>query len=208
MSPRNSLASARREAKDCRACPLWQDATQTVFGEGPPKAALMLVGEQPGDREDRSGQPFVGPAGAVLNDALEQAGIERSGVYMTNAVKHFKYRQRGKRRIHERPSAAEQAACRPWLERELELVKPMVVVALGATAAHALIGRATPIGQSRGRPLEGALFSPVLVTAHPSSVLRERERDSRHEALAAIVSDLEVALGIAAEDGPRRRAHA
>jgi DNA polymerase len=127
---------------------------------------------------------------------------------MTNAVKHFKYRRRGKRRIHQRPSAAEQAACRPWLERELELVKPTVVVALGATAAHALIGRATPIGQSRGRPLEGALFSPVLVTAHPSSVLREHERDSRHEALAAIVSDLEVALSIAAEDGPRGQAHA
>lgn len=207
MSPRNSLASTRREAKGCRACPLWQEATQTVFGEGPSKAALMLVGEQPGDREDRSGQPFVGPAGAVLNDALERAGIERSGVYMTNAVKHFKYRQRGKRRIHQRPSAPEQAACRPWLERELELVKPIVVVALGATAAHTLIGRATPIGQSRGRPLQGALFSPVLVTAHPSSALRERERDSRHEALAAIVSDLEVALSIAAEDRPIRQAH-
>jgi DNA polymerase len=164
----------------------------------------MLVGEQPGDHEDRSGQPFVGPAGAVLDEALKQAGIERRGVYMTNAVKHFKYRARGKRRIHQRPSAAEQAACRPWLERELQLVTPAVVVALGATAAQTLIGRATPIGQSRGRRLEGALFSPVLVTAHPSSVLRERERDSRHEALAAIVSDLQVALSIAAEDGPRR----
>jgi DNA polymerase len=208
MSNRNSLASVRREADDCRACPLWRDATHMVFGEGPPEAALMLVGEQPGDREDRSGQPFVGPAGAVLDDALKQAGIGRSGVYMTNAVKHFKYRQRGKRRIHQRPSATEQAACRPWLERELELVKPVVVVALGATAAYALIGRATPIGQSRGRPLEGALFSPVLVTAHPSSVLRERERDSRREALGAIVSDLRVALTVAAEGEPRRGARA
>jgi DNA polymerase len=202
-SRQSSIASVRREASDCRACPLWRDATQTVFGEGPARAALMLVGEQPGDREDRAGHPFVGPAGAVLDDALQRAGIERSDVYTTNAVKHFKYRARGKRRIHQRPSAAEQAACRPWLERELELVQPSVVVALGATAAHALIGRATPIGRSRGRPLQGALFSPVLVTAHPSSVLRERERDSRHEALAAIVCDLQVALGIATEGQPR-----
>jgi DNA polymerase len=208
MSRRESIAGVRREAEDCRACPLWREATQTVFGEGPARAALMLVGEQPGDREDRAGHPFVGPAGAVLDDALAQAGIERSAVFMTNAVKHFKYRSRGKRRIHQRPSAAEQAACRPWLERELQLVKPVVVIALGATAAHALIGRAIPIGQSRGQPLEGALFSPVLVTAHPSSVLRERERESRHEALAAIVSDLRVAAGIAAEDGPASRPRA
>ncbi|HEY1450795.1 MAG TPA: UdgX family uracil-DNA binding protein [Solirubrobacteraceae bacterium] len=203
MSPRASIASTRREAEDCHACPLWRDATQTVFGEGPTHASLMMVGEQPGDREDRSGHPFVGPAGAVLEDALEQAGIERAGVYVTNAVKHFKYRARGKRRIHQRPSAAEQAACRPWLERELELVQPVVVVALGATAAHALIGRATPIGESRGRPLEGALFSPVFVTAHPSSVLRERDHDARGQALAAIVSDLQVALSVAAKDQPR-----
>lgn len=208
MSRRQSIASVRREAEDCRACPLWREATQTVFGEGPAHASLMLVGEQPGDREDLSGHPFVGPAGAVLDNALEQAGIERSGIYTTNAVKHFKHRLRGKRRIHQRPSAAEQAACRPWLERELELVQPLVVVALGATAAHALIGRATPVGRSRGRPLEGALFSPVLVTAHPSSVLRERERDSRNQALAAIVSDLRVALSIAAEEEPRSRARA
>jgi uracil-DNA glycosylase family protein len=203
VSPGSSIASVRREAEACRACPLWRDATQTVFGEGPAHAALMLVGEQPGDREDRAGHPFVGPAGAVLDDALEQAGIERASVYATNAVKHFKHRSRGKRRIHQRPSAAEQAACRPWLERELELVRPLVAVALGATAAHALIGRATPIGESRGRPLEGALFSPVLVTAHPSSVLRERERDARHGALAAIVTDLEVALSLATENEQR-----
>jgi DNA polymerase len=207
MSSRESLASVRREAQGCRACPLWRDATQTVFGEGAVRTSLMLVGEQPGDREDRAGHPFVGPAGKLLDDALEQAGIERSGVYMTNAVKHFKYRARGKRRIHQRPSAAEQMACRPWLERELELVKPAVAIALGATAAHALIGRATPIGQSRGRPLEGALFSPVLVTAHPSSVLRERERESRDQALAAIVSDLRVAVSVAAAaEGPSSRA--
>jgi DNA polymerase len=206
MSGDESIASVRREAADCRACPLWRDATQTVFGEGAAHAALMLVGEQPGDHEDRSGHPFVGPAGTVLEDALEQAGIERSAVYTTNAVKHFKYRSRGKRRIHQRPSAAEQAACRPWLEQELDLVAPVVVVALGATAAHALIGRATAIGKNRGRPLEGALFSPVLVTAHPSSVLRERDRESRHEALAAIVSDLTVAVDIASAGRPRSRA--
>jgi uracil-DNA glycosylase family protein len=204
MSRDGSIASVRREAEGCRACPLWRDATQTVFGEGPAHAGLMLVGEQPGDREDQSGHPFVGPAGTVLEEALEQAGIERSAVYTTNAVKHFKYRARGKRRIHQRPSAAEQAACRPWLERELELVTPLVVIALGATAAHALIGRATPIGKNRGRPLEGALFSPVLVTAHPSSVLRERDRESRHEALAAIVSDLTVAVSVAAEEPSSR----
>ncbi|HEX3910122.1 MAG TPA: UdgX family uracil-DNA binding protein [Solirubrobacteraceae bacterium] len=208
MSHQGSIASVRREAEGCRACPLWRDATQTVFGEGRPRAALMLVGEQPGDREDRAGHPFVGPAGAVLDDALEQAGIERSAVYVTNAVKHFKHRARGKRRIHQRPSAAEQAACRPWLERELELVAPSVVIALGATAAHALIGRATPIGRNRGQPLTGALFSPVLVTAHPSSVLRERDRDTRHDALAAIVSDLRVAVSLAAEDAPSSRGHA
>lgn len=206
MSPRVSLAGVRREAQGCRACPLWRDATQTVFGEGPARASLMLVGEQPGDREDRAGKPFVGPAGKLLDDALEQAGIARSGVYMTNAVKHFKHRARGNRRIHQRPSAAEQAACRPWLERELELVKPAVAIALGATAAHTLIGRATPVGQSRGRPLEGALFSPVLVTAHPSSVLRERERESRDRALAAIVSDLRVAVSVAAAQEPASRA--
>jgi uracil-DNA glycosylase family protein len=205
MSRDGSIASVRREAEGCRACPLWRDATQTVFGEGPAHAGLMLVGEQPGNREDQSGHPFVGPAGTVLEDALEQAGIERSAVYTTNAVKHFKYRARGKRRIHQRPSAAEQAACRPWLERELELVTPLVVIALGATAAHALIGRATPIGKNRGRPLEGALFSPVLVTAHPSSVLRERDPESRHEALAAIVSDLRVAVSLAADHEPSSR---
>ncbi len=207
MSRQSPIASLRREAADCRACPLWRDATHTVFGEGPPHAALMLVGEQPGDREDRAGHPFVGPAGAVLDDALAQAGIERASVYTTNAVKHFKYRSRGKRRIHQRPSAAEQAACRPWLERELELIAPAAVVALGATAAHALIGHATPIGESRGRPLEGTLFSPVLVTAHPSSVLRERDQDARVQALAAIVDDLEVALSLVA-DQPRSRPRA
>jgi DNA polymerase len=191
-----TIAKVRREAAGCRRCPLWRDATQTVFGEGPTDAALVLVGEQPGDREDLDGHPFVGPAGGLLDRALEAAGIDRSLTYTTNAVKHFKYRLRGKRRIHQRPAAGEIAACRPWLQSELDLLSPGVVVALGATAAHALFGRATPVGASRGRPLEGALFSPVVVTAHPSSVLRERDEDARHAAMAALVEDLEVAAAL------------
>jgi uracil-DNA glycosylase family protein len=195
------LDRLRTEAACCTACRLHERATQTVFGEGPPGAPLMLVGEQPGDREDLEGHPFVGPAGRVLDRALEQAGIERSRAYTTNAVKHFKYRLRGKRRIHQRPAAGEVAACRPWLESELALVSPSVVVALGATAAHSLFGRATPVGASRGRPLQSALFSPVVVTAHPSCVLRERDEDTRHAAMAALVGDLEVAATLIAGEG-------
>ncbi len=169
----------------------------------------MLVGEQPGDQEDRAGEPFVGPAGRVLDQALAAAHIPRATLYATNAVKHFKYRERGKRRIHQRPSVGEMTACRPWLEAEIELISPHVVVALGATAAHALIGRATPVAASRGQPLEGAVFSPVVVTAHPSSVLRERDHDARHEALRAIGEDLGLAAQLAAGSrfaGDRRSA--
>jgi uracil-DNA glycosylase len=187
----STLAHVRREAAGCRACPLWADATQTVFGEGPVDARIMLVGEQPGDREDIDGHPFVGPAGRVLDQALEAAQIDRSAVFTTNAVKHFKYRQRGKRRIHQRPSAGEMTACRKWLELEVNLVRPEVTVAMGATAAHAMFGRATPIGANRGRLLESPLFGvPVIVTAHPSSVLRERDADARHAAIEALTSDL------------------
>jgi DNA polymerase len=193
------IAAVREEALACRACPLWRDATQTVFGEGPPGASIMLVGEQPGDSEDRAGQPFVGPAGRVLAQALEAAQLDRTTLYATNAVKHFKYRQRGKRRIHQRPSVGEMTACRPWLQAEIELIDPQVIVALGATAAHALMGRATPVAASRGQPLQGALFSPVLVAAHPSSVLRERDHESRHAALRALGDDLRLAARIAAE---------
>jgi uracil-DNA glycosylase len=193
------LTGVAAEARCCRACPLWRDATQTVFGEGARHAPIMLVGEQPGDHEDREGHPFVGPAGGVLERALETAGVDRSDTYTTNAVKHFKYRMRGKRRIHQRPAAGEVAACRPWLESEIALVEPVVVVALGATAAHALMGRATPVGASRGRPLESPLHSPVLVTAHPSSVLRERDEDARHGALAAIADDLRLAARLAVD---------
>ncbi len=200
MSAAATLARLRDEAAACRACPLWRDATQTVFGEGSARAVLMLVGEQPGDSEDREGHPFVGPAGGVLDRALEAAGIDRGQIYTTNAVKHFKYRMRGKRRIHQRPSAGELAACRPWLRREIALVSPAVVVALGATAAHSLFGRATSVRASRGRPLESEMFSPVLVSAHPSSVLRERDREARHEALLAIGEDLRLAARLAADE--------
>jgi uracil-DNA glycosylase len=191
------LRTLREQAAACRACPLWEDATQTVFGEGPANARLMLVGEQPGDREDLAGHVFVGPAGRVLDQALEMAGIERSGVFLTNAVKHFKYRTRGKRRIHQRPSAGEIKACRPWLEGELDALAPEIVVALGATAAHALMGRATPVGANRGRPLESPLIDPPLViTVHPSSIVRERERGPRYEALRALGADLALAASL------------
>ncbi|HEX4465551.1 MAG TPA: UdgX family uracil-DNA binding protein [Solirubrobacteraceae bacterium] len=198
MAGARTIAAVRREAQECRDCPLWRDATQTVFGEGPTTAGLMLVGEQPGDREDREGRPFVGPAGAVLEQALEIAEIERASVYTTNAVKHFKFNERGKRRIHQRPSAAEQDVCLQWLRREIEIVSPTVAVALGATAARSLIGRPTAIGANRGRVLEGTLFSPVIVTAHPSSVLRQRDHELRHDALQAIADDLRLAARVAA----------
>jgi uracil-DNA glycosylase len=188
------LAEVRGEALACRACPLWKDATQTVLGEGPPNALMALVGEQPGDHEDLAGQPFVGPAGHVLDEALEMAGIDRTAVFVTNGVKHFKYRLRGKRRIHQRPSAGEVAACRPWLEAELALIDPEVIVALGATAAHSLMGRATAIGANRGHMLESPLFAqPVLVTVHPSSVLRERDQATRRAALEGLAHDLRAA---------------
>jgi uracil-DNA glycosylase len=191
MSIGQRLGGVRDEAEHCRACPLWKGATQTVFGAGPADARLMLVGEQPGDREDIAGEPFVGPAGRILDEALRAAGIDRSTVYLTNGVKHFKYRMRGKRRIHQRPSAGETTACRRWLEAEIEIVEPELLVALGATAAYSLLGRATPIGANRGRRLDSELFAaPVLVTAHPSSVLRERGREAREQALRALATDL------------------
>jgi len=192
-----SVATLARDAAECQACPLWRDATQTVFGEGKGSAELMLVGEQPGDREDLEGRPFVGPAGAILDRALDGARIERSTVYVTNAVKHFKFRERGKRRVHQRPDAAEVAACRRWLAAEVELVAPAVVVAMGATAARAVFGRATAIGENRGHVLESALLSPpIVVTAHPSSVLRQRDQAARRTALEALTSDLRFASSV------------
>jgi len=194
---RTALADVHREAVRCRRCPLWRDATQTVFGEGPIDASIALVGEEPGDVEDREGRVFVGPAGRVLDEALERAGIERSAVYVTNAVKHFKFTMRGKRRLHQRPSAAELEACRPWLEQEVDAVRPHVLVALGASAARSLIGRPTAIGENRGRLLESPLFAaPVLITAHPSSVLREPDREARTSALAALAKDLALARSV------------
>jgi uracil-DNA glycosylase len=188
-----SVERLRERAQRCRECDLWEGATQTVFGEGPPTARLMLVGEQPGDREDRDGRPFVGPAGTLLERALQEAGIAREEAYLTNAVKHFKYRMRGKRRIHQRPDAAEISACRRWLDAELDIVRPEVLVCLGLVAGHALLGRGLSVGADRGRLLQSDLAPHALLTAHPSSVLRQRDSIARRDAQAALVSDLRVA---------------
>jgi uracil-DNA glycosylase len=195
-----ALRRVRGRAAECRDCPLWRDATQTVFGEGSVGAQIMLVGEQPGDREDLQGKPFVGPAGALLDRALAEAGIDRSLTYTTNAVKHFKYRLRGKRRIHQRPDASEVAACRQWLEAEIELVHPRVLVCLGATAASAVLGGRPSVERERGRPLESDLAETAMITAHPSAALRQRSSEARHEAIAALVSDLRVAAQAAQID--------
>ena len=188
---RPTLPKLRSAVQDCRACELWADATQAVPGEGTSRATAMLVGEQPGDREDRDGLPFTGPAGKLLDRALEQAGIDRRSVYVTNAVKHFRHRARGKRRIHQRPDASHIAACRPWLDAELAVVRPQVLVCLGATAAQALIGRHVRVTKDRGRPLDSPLAACAIVTVHPSSILRARDDDERHAAFAAFVEDLE-----------------
>jgi DNA polymerase len=186
-----SLPKLREAAADCKACDLWKSGTQTVFGEGTRNAEIVFVGEQPGDKEDLAGRPFVGPAGRVLDEALEAAGIERRLAYVTNAVKHFKWQARGKRRIHQKPNAAELAACRPWLEAELAVVKPKVLVPLGATAAQALLGRSFRVTRERGVPLEGTgLADHVVATVHPSSILRQETEEERREAMAGLVADL------------------
>jgi uracil-DNA glycosylase family protein len=186
-----TLGGLRREAATCRACPLWEGATQTVFGEGPPSAKLVLVGEQPGDREDQEGHPFVGPAGGVLASALEEAGIERDEVYVTNAVKHFKWRQgRGKRRLHQRPNAAEINACQPWLEAELAVIEPKLVACLGATAARALLGTRFRVTRDRGTFVESKLGWLATATIHPSAILRMDDEDERAVARADLVRDL------------------
>jgi uracil-DNA glycosylase len=187
---RRTLSSLREAAAGCRACPLWKTGTQTVFGEGLTKAEIVFVGEQPGDREDREGRPFVGPAGRVLDEALAEAGIDRRLAYVTNAVKHFKWEGRGKRRIHQKPNAEELAACRPWLDAELSVLEPQVLVALGATAAQALLGRSFRVTKQRGVPVESDLAPHVLATVHPSSILRAPDEAARHEAYAAFVADL------------------
>jgi DNA polymerase len=187
-----SLPVLREAASKCTNCDLYKRATQTVFGEGPPKATVVLIGEQPGDREDLEGHPFVGPAGRLLDEALVEAGIDRSKVYVTNAVKHFKWApdERGKRRIHKKPAASEIAACRPWLDAELGLIKPRVLVCLGATAAQSLLGKDFSVTRQRGQPIVSTLAPHVMATVHPSSVLRARDDESREEQKRAFVRDL------------------
>ena len=187
-----SLSYLRREAAGCHACDLWRHATQTVFGEGSPKATVMLVGEQPGDSEDRAGHPFVGPAGRVLEEALREAGIDRDQVYVTNVVKHFKWEpaERGKRRIHKKPRQLEIRACRPWLDAELQLVKPQVLVCLGATAAQALLGSKFSVTRQRGQAVPSALAPHVLATVHPSSILRAPDDEARRQQRRAFVEDM------------------
>ena len=187
---RPTLKTAREASKDCRGCDLWKIGTQTVFGEGPRGATLMLVGEQPGDAEDLSGHPFVGPAGKLLDRALEDAGIDRASVYVTNVVKHFKWEPRGKRRIHKKPRASEVGACRPWLDVEIALVKPRVIVCLGATAAQALLGKDFRVTKSRGELVDSPLAPYVTATIHPSAILRQQDDESRRAELEAFVADL------------------
>jgi uracil-DNA glycosylase len=189
---RPTLPRLREAAAGCTACHLWKLGTQTVFGEGAAESEVMFVGEQPGDQEDLQGRPFVGPAGRVLDDAMLEAGIDRTKAYVTNAVKHFKWQARGKRRIHQKPNAAEMAACRPWLDAELEVVKPSVLVALGSTAAQALLGRQFRVTQQRGVPVDSDLAPTVLATVHPSSILRAPDEEARRQAYADFVADLRV----------------
>jgi uracil-DNA glycosylase len=186
-----SLKQLREEAAGCRACPLWENATQTVFGVGTAKAEVMLVGEQPGDKEDLEGKPFVGPAGRLLDDALDAAGIDRRLAYVTNAVKHFKWEARGKRRIHAKPSWSELAACRPWLDTELAAVKPRILVCLGATAAQSLLGKQFRVTKQRGEWIESDLAELVTATIHPSAILRQRTKDDREREFETFVADLE-----------------
>jgi uracil-DNA glycosylase len=187
-------STVREAANDCTACHLYKRATQTVFGEGPKSAQIMLVGEQPGDCEDVAGKPFVGPAGKIMDRALEEAGIDRKSVYVTNAVKHFKCEPRGKRRIHKKPNAREIAACRPWLEAELRIVRPALVVALGVTAAQTIFGPAFRATRERGKILSSKLAPKVLATVHPSSLLRQPDEESRHREFKHFVSDLRIAV--------------
>ncbi len=187
-----TLKALREAARSCKGCDLYKRGTQTVFGEGSSHARVLLVGEQPGDKEDLEGRPFVGPAGAVLDKALAEAGIDRGEVYVTNVVKHFKWEPRGKRRIHKKPNALEISACRPWLEAEIAVTKPEVVVLLGATAAQGLLGRDFRVTQSRGQWVHSELAAHVLATVHPSSILRAPDDESRHEEMRRFISDLKV----------------
>jgi uracil-DNA glycosylase len=194
-----NLPKLRQAAEGCKACDLWKTGTQTVFGEGAKSAAIVFVGEQPGDKEDLAGKPFVGPAGRVFDEGLAAAGIDRRLAYVTNAVKHFKWEARGKRRIHQKPNAAELAACRPWLDAELEAVGPNVLVLMGATAAQALLGRQFRVTKDRGRPVDSDLAPHVLATVHPSSILRQRTDEERVAAMSDFVADLKVVAKLLAQ---------
>jgi DNA polymerase len=197
-SPRSSpnLNALREEARHCRACHLWKNATQTVFGDGPQDAPMMLVGEQPGDKEDLAGRPFVGPAGQLLDRALKEAGIERSKVYITNAVKHFKFLARGKIRLHQKPTTPEIKACRQWYEHELAAIKPDLVVAMGATAAQGVFGKLTPINKNRGHLIDLDEGIKALVTVHPSYLLRQPNADAKAREYARFVDDLKLAADL------------
>jgi uracil-DNA glycosylase family protein len=185
-----ALPALRAAAAGCKACDLWKLGTQTVFGQGRASARVMLVGEQPGDKEDLQGRPFVGPAGAVLDKALAAAGINRNDVYVTNIVKHFKWEPRGKRRLHKKPNTLEISACRPWLDAEIKVVKPEVVVLLGATAAQGIMGKQFRVTQQRGQWVQSNIAPLVMATVHPSSILRAPDDDSRHEEMRKFVDDL------------------
>jgi DNA polymerase len=188
-----TLNNLRIASQSCRACPLWKTGTQTVFGEGRSDTQVVLVGEQPGNDEDLAGKPFVGPAGKLLDRALAESGIERDKVYVTNVVKHFKWEPRGKKRIHKKPSAREIAACRPWLDAELETLKPKVLICLGATAARALLGRTFKVSQHHGEWIESKLAHHVMATMHPSAILRAPDEDGRHQMMETFVNDLKIA---------------
>src|SRR2546428_1083686 len=190
----SSLAEVRKAASSCTACHLYKRATQTVFGESPKHAPIMLVGEQPGDYEDVAGQPFVGPAGKIMDRALEEAGIDRKEIYVTNAVKHFKWEPRGKRRIHQKPNSREVAACRPWLEVELRLVRPKLLVVLGSTAGQAIFGPSFRVTRERGKVLSSKFAPKVVATVHPSSLLRQPDEESRYREYKNFVSDLRLAV--------------
>jgi DNA polymerase len=190
IPPNADLDTLRKSAADCQACDLWKLGTQTVFGEGTRRASLLFVGEQPGNEEDLSGRPFVGPAGRVLATALEEAGIPREKVYITNIVKHFRWEPRGKRRIHKKPNSAQIAACKPWLQAEINVVKPRIVVCLGATAAQALIGKDFKVTQRRGELIESALAPFVMATIHPSAILRASDDQARRDEMRRFIDDL------------------
>jgi len=185
-----TILSLKEAAADCRACDLWKRATQTVFGEGRRRAKVMLIGEQPGNEEDLEGEPFVGPAGRLLDEALGQAGIDRREAYVTNVVKHFKWEARGKRRIHKRPNSAEIEACRPWLEAEIDAVKPSIIVCLGATAAQSLLGKQFRVTRQRGQFIESPLAPLVMATVHPSSILRAPDEETRRTEMRRFIDDL------------------